>query len=147
MSVYEVHKDNFLISTDKAKLQLGVIHQYLSEESYWAKNIPVEIVEKSIRNSIAFGVYDKNEQVGFCRVISDLSTFAYLADVFILENSRGNGLSKWLMEVVLEHPDLQGLRRWVLATEDAHGLYAQYGFVPLEKPQNFMNIRLANPYA
>lgn len=147
----EIVKEPFFISTDKSKLQIDVIHNYLANYSYWAKGIPVEIVERSILNSIAFGVYFQDEevlkQVGFCRVTSDLATFAYLADVFILEEYRGNGLSKFLMETVLQHQDLQGLRRWVLATADAHGLYAKYGFTPLDKPENFMQIRLQNPYS
>jgi GNAT superfamily N-acetyltransferase len=146
----ETTQNNFLISTDKSKLQIDIIHNYLSNHSYWAANIPLEIVERSITNSMAFGVYYQEEnilkQVGFCRVVSDLSTFAYLADVFILEEYRGKGLSKFLVETVLKHPDLQGLRRWILATLDAHGLYTQYGFEPLDKPQNFMQIKAVNPY-
>ncbi len=146
----ETTQNNFLISTDKSKLQIDVIHEYLSKQSYWATNIPLEIVERSIINSMAFGIYHQEEntlkQVGFCRVVSDLSTFAYLADVFILEEYRGKGLSKFLVETVLKHPDLQGLRRWILATFDAHGLYEQYGFEPLDKPQNFMQIKVENPY-
>ena len=146
----EITQNNFLISTDKSKLQIDVIHDYLSNHSYWAENIPLEIVEHSIENSMAFGVYHQEantlKQVGFCRVISDLSTFAYLADVFISENYRGQGLSKFLVETVLKHPDLQGLRNWTLGTRDAHGLYAQYGFTPLDKPQNFMQIKVENPY-
>jgi GNAT superfamily N-acetyltransferase len=146
----ETTQNNFLISTDKSKLQIDAIHDYLSNHSYWAANIPLEIVERSIANSMAFGVYYQEEntlkQVGFCRVVSDLSTFAYLGDVFILEEYRGKGLSKFLVETVLKHPDLQGLRRWILATLDAHGLYAQYGFEPLDKPQNFMQIKVVNPY-
>jgi GNAT superfamily N-acetyltransferase len=146
----ETTRNNYLISTNPSKLQIEVIHKYLSKHSYWAENIPLEIVERSIKNSIAFGVYQQTEndlnQVGFCRVTSDLSTFAYLADVFILEEFRGQGLSKFLVETVLKHPDLQGLRRWTLATRDAHGLYAQYGFEPLDKPDNFMQIKAVNPY-
>jgi len=146
----EIVKGQFLVSTDKSKLQIDVVHDYLANHSYWAKGIPVEIVERSIANSIVFGVYAKEneilKQVGFCRITSDLATFAYLADVFILDEYRGHGLSKFLMEAVKQHPDLQGLRRWVLATLDAHGLYTQYGFVPLEKPENFMEIRTQNPY-
>ena len=146
----EITHNNFLISTDKSKLQINVIYDYLSNRSYWAENIPLEIVERSIANSIAFGVYHQEEntlkQLGFCRVVSDLSTFAYLADVFILEEYRGKGLSKFLVETVLKHHDLQGLRRWILATLDAHGLYTQYGFEPLDKPQNFMQIKTVNPY-
>ncbi len=148
--MFEVQKDDFLISTDKSKLQIDVIHDYLANRSYWAKGIPVEIVQRSIAHSIAFGIYHQQEntltQVGFCRVTSDLATFAYLADVFVLEEYRGNGLSKFLVESVLKHPDLQGLRRWVLATWDAHGLYAQFGFEPLDKPEHFMQIKAVNPY-
>ncbi len=146
MTVINVTKDDYLISTDKKLLQIAVIHTYLSEQSYWAKGIPQNIVERSIEHSIAFGVYHQAKQIGFCRVTSDLSTFAYLADVFILEEYRGKGLSKWLVSSVLSHPDLQNLRRWILATYDAHGLYAQYGFEPLDKPENFMQIRQVNPY-
>ncbi|MEA5426295.1 GNAT family N-acetyltransferase [Arcicella lustrica] len=148
--MFEVQKDDFLISTDKSKLQIDVIHDYLCNRSYWAKGIPVEIVQRSIAHSITFGVYHQQEnklvQIGFCRVTSDLATFAYLADVFVLEEYRGNGLSKFLVESVLKHPDLQGLRRWVLATWDAHGLYAQFGFEPLDKPEYFMQIKAVNPY-
>ncbi len=148
--MFEVQKDDFLISTDKSKLQIDVIHDYLANRSYWAKGIPVEIVQRSIDHSIAFGIYHQQEntltQIGFCRVTSDLATFAYLADVFVLEEYRGNGLSKFLVESVLKHPDLQGLRRWVLATWDAHGLYAQFGFEPLDKPEYFMQIKAVNPY-
>ena len=148
--MFEIQQDNILISTDKSKLQLDIIHDYLSKKSYWAEGIPIETVQKSIENSMAFGVYLQQEnnlkQVGFCRIISDLSTYAYLADVFVLEEHRGKGISKLLMETVLKHPDLQGLRRWVLATADAHGLYAQYGFTALDKPENFMQIKVINPY-
>ncbi len=149
--MFEIQQDNILISTDKSKLQLDIIHDYLSKKSYWAEGIPIEIVQKSIENSMAFGVYLQQEnelsQVGFCRIISDLATYSYLADVFVLEEYRGKGLSKLLMETVLKHPDLQGLRRWVLATADAHGLYAQYGFTSLDKPENFMQIKVENPYS
>ena len=141
-----ITRNNFQISTDKSKLQPQVIHDYLCNQSYWAKGIPMETVLKSIENSITFGVYDQKKQIGFARVTSDKSTFAYLADVFILETYRGQGLSKWLMENILNHPDLQGLRRWVLATKDAHGLYAQYGFTTLDTPQNFMQIKVDNAY-
>ena len=137
---------DYNISTDKEKLQLPVIHQYLSIESYWAKHVPLEIVKQSIEGSFCFGVYFKNEQVGFARVITDHATFAYLADVFILEAHRGKGLSKWLMEFIMAHPKLQGLRRFCLATRDAHGLYKQFGFTPLAKPETFMEIKHDNFY-
>jgi GNAT superfamily N-acetyltransferase len=137
---------DYSISTDKGNLQIAVIHHYLSVESYWAKHIPIETVKQSIENSFCFGVYFKNEQVGFARVITDYTTFGYLADVFILEAHRGKGLSKWLMEFIMAHPKLQGLRRFCLATRDAHGLYTQYGFKPIVKPENFMEIKHDNFY-
>ena len=134
------------ISTDKTKLDLNTIHTYLSKESYWAKNIPIETVKRSIENSICFGVYDDEAQIGFARIISDQATFAYLADVFILTNYRGKGLSKQLMEYIIAFPQLQGLRRWVLATSDAHGLYKQFGFTMLGSPDSFMEIKANNIY-
>jgi GNAT superfamily N-acetyltransferase len=131
-------KTDYQISTDKTRLDLEMIHGYLSGESYWAKGMPMETMKRSIENSICFGVFIKDQQVGFARVISDCATFAYLADVFILEDHRGNGLSKMLMEYILAYPHLQGLRRWALGTADAHGLYAKFGFTPLAKPERFM---------
>jgi len=136
----EFHRDGFIISTDKARLQLYVIHGFLANSSYWAKHVPLAVVRKAIANSLCFGVYYGDEQIGFARVISDYATFAYLADVFILPIHRGKALSKWLMSCLFAHPELQGLRRWMLATRDAHGLYAQYGFRVLEKPERFMEL-------
>jgi GNAT superfamily N-acetyltransferase len=137
---YEVRQENFLISTDKSKLNVDVIHRYLCEESYWAKGIPRDVVERSIVNSICFGMYDKEQQIGFARVISDKATFAYLADVFILPAYRGKNLGKWLMQTIHEHPELQDLRRWWLGTKDAHGLYEQYGWTRItdEVARRFM---------
>ncbi|MCG9552575.1 GNAT family N-acetyltransferase [Vibrio sp. Isolate31] len=130
----------YKISTDKSYLDLEVIYGFISE-SYWACGIPKHILEKAISNSFCFGVYDNHDsQVGFARLITDKATFAYLADVFVLENHRGRGLSKWLLENIVSHRDLQGLRRMVLATRDAHGLYAQYGFQPIENPEILMQI-------
>lgn len=146
MKTYQVQKNDFLISTDKTKLNIGVIHDYLSKESYWAKNIPSAIVKKSIKGSCCFGIYHKKEQIGFARVVTDHATFAYIADVFILNDYRGKGLSKWLMEAIMNHPHLQGLRRWMLATRDAHGLYAQFGFLPLDKPERIMGLRPFEEY-
>ena len=146
MKIYGVQKNDFSISTDKTKLNIGVIHNYLSKESYWAKNIPMKTVKKSIKGSCCFGVYHKNEQVGFARVVTDHATFGYLADVFILDEYRGKGLSKWLMETIMNHPGLQGLRRWMLATRDAHGLYAQFGFLPLDKPERIMGLKPFEEY-
>jgi GNAT superfamily N-acetyltransferase len=120
------------ISTDPSRLDVALIHRWLSEQSYWAKGVPREIVERAIANALNFAAYHETEgQVGYARVITDKATFAYLADVFVLEAHRGKGLSKRLMQAIADHPDLQGLRRWLLATHDAHGLYAQFGFKPV----------------
>jgi N-acetylglutamate synthase-like GNAT family acetyltransferase len=142
-------QNNYIISTDKALLQIPVIHQYLSVESYWAQNIPLAIVQQSIEGSLCFGIYTKDEQqqIGFARVITDQATFAYLADVFVLANYRGIGLSKWLMEYILQYPSLQTIRRFMLATQDAHGLYQQFGFKALEKPERLMQILSFTNYA
>ncbi|MDQ3087603.1 MAG: GNAT family N-acetyltransferase, partial [Acidobacteriota bacterium] len=115
--------DEFIISTDPNRLQIEAIHKFLSEESYWAKERTREQTETAIKNSLPFGVYQGENLVGFARVVTDFATFAYLGDVFILDEFRGQGLSKWLMEVIINHPELQGLRRWILATKDAHTLY------------------------
>ncbi|WP_435352826.1 GNAT family N-acetyltransferase [Emticicia sp. SJ17W-69] len=143
--IYEFQKNEYTISTDKAKLQFDVIHGFLST-SYWSPNIPMEIVKSAAQNSLAFGIYKDKIQVGYARIISDYATFAYLADVFVLESERGKGLSKWLMECIIQVPDLQGLRRWMLATRDAHGLYAQFGFTPLDNPAVMMQIARPNIY-
>lgn len=137
---YEVQNENYFITTDPSKLNVDVIHHYLSKESYWAKGIPRATVERSISNSLCFGVYYNNEQIGFARVITDKATFAYLADVFILAEHRGKGLSKWLMQNIHAHPELQGLRRWWLGTKDAHGLYEQFGWTRItdEVAKRFM---------
>ncbi len=134
---FERRRDRYLITTDKTRLDLRVIHGFL-RRSYWAAGIPLEVVERSIRNSLTFGLFCAEEQVGFARVVTDRATFAYLADVFVLEGHRGRGLGGWLMETVLSHPELQGLRRWMLATADAHGLYERYGFTALKAPESFM---------
>lgn len=138
--IFEEKKDSYLISTNKAKLNAELIHDYLCNESYWANGIPFETVKKSIENSTCFGVYSGNEQVGFARVISDLATIGYIGDVFIISSHRGKGLSKWLMECILKHPALRNFRRWFLITRDAHDLYRQYGFTGLQKPQNYMEV-------
>lgn len=142
----ECRKGEFTISTDRARLDLDVIHGFLTT-SYWSKGIPRETVARGIENSLCFGVYDSTgAQVGFTRVISDFATFAYIADVFVLESQRGKGLGKMLMECIKEHPQLQGLRRWTLSTFDAHGLYAQFGFAPLNFPERYMEILRMNAY-
>lgn len=132
-------RDNYLISTDSARLDVSAVHNYLSA-SYWAQGISREVVVRAIENSLCFGLYSGNEQIGFARVVTDKATFAYLCDVYILEAHRGKGLSKWLMHCVVEHPDLQGLRRFSLATRDAHGLYEKFGFMQLSKPESQMEI-------
>lgn len=135
--VQERRQGDYLISTDKSRLDLSVVHNFLAR-SYWAAGIPFEVVKRSIENSLAFGVYKEDQQVGFARVITDYATFAYIGDVFILEDFRGQGLSKWLMEVIAAHPDLQGLRRWLLLTQDAHGLYRKTGFTKVTNPERVM---------
>jgi GNAT superfamily N-acetyltransferase len=120
------------------RVDLDVVHRYLSEESYWAKGITRELVVRSIAHSLPFSAFDGDAQVGFARVITDRTTFAYLADVFVLPSHRGRGIAKLLMEAILAHPELQGLRRWSLVTRDAHALYAQFGFTPLDLPERHM---------
>jgi GNAT superfamily N-acetyltransferase len=135
----------FEISTDPARLDLDAVHEFLAG-SYWAKGIPRDTLERSVQNSLCFGIYHGRRQVGFARVITDRATFAYLADVFVLPDYRGRGLSKWLMQCILGHPDLQGLRRWMLATQDAHGLYRQSGFTPLKSPERWMEVHHPDVY-
>jgi len=136
-------RGEYLISTDASLLDLKVVHGFLST-SYWAAGVPERVVERSIENSVCFGVYRGEEQAGFARVVTDRATFAYLADVFVLEEHRGRGIGKWLVEVILSHPDLQGLRRWMLATRDAHDLYRRYTFTELARPGIFMERRDAS---
>lgn len=131
-------KGEFTISTERELLQLDAIHRFLSEESYWAKTRTKEQTETAIKNSLPFGVYKGENQIGFARVVTDYATFAYLGDVYILEEFRGRGLSKWLMEVISNHPELQGFRRWILATADAHKLYEKFGFHELVHPERWM---------
>ncbi len=142
----EWEKDGFTISTDNDRLDIDVIHGYLTGESYWARERTREQTEAAIRHSICFGVYDGAALIGFARVVSDRATFAYIGDVFVLDGYRGRGLSKWLMETILAHPELQGLRRWVLATRDAHGLYSQFGFAGLKHPERWMELPAPNAY-
>jgi len=134
----------FSISADKSLLNLNYTYEFLTQQSYWAKNLPFDKFQTSIENSTCFGVYHHQKQIGFARVISDNSTFAYLADVFIDTNYRKQSLSKWLLQSILKHPNYTGLRRWLLATADAHGLYQQFGFESLNQPERFM--QLFKPY-
>jgi len=131
-------RGDYLISTDRSRLNIELIHEVLSTTTYWAVGRKREVVERSIENSLPFGIYKGHTQVGFARVVTDYATFAWIADVFVVPEHRARGLSKWLMEIILSHPNLQGFRRWVLATRDAHSLYAQFGFIPLHRPERWM---------
>ena len=162
-TIVESKRGQFLISTDPARLDLDVIHEFLTN-CYWAKGIPREVVALSVEHSLCFGVYDgigektprlakgarhgapEFAQVGFARVVSDFATVAYLGDVFVLESHRGHGLGKWLMECIMRHPALQNLRRWILLTRDAHGLYSQFGFTPVKAPERYMEIHQPDVY-
>jgi GNAT superfamily N-acetyltransferase len=158
-AIVEYRQNGFAVSSDPARLDLDVIHGFLTN-CYWAKGISRDLVARSIEHSLCFGIYDegvatpssrktgetRGAQVGFARVISDFATFAYLGDVFVLESHRGRGLGKWLMECITQHPALEGLRRWILLTRDAHGLYAQYGFTPVKKPERYMELHRPNVY-
>jgi len=128
----------YVISTDNERLNLALIHDFISNQSYWGQGRALETVQRSLDHSLNFGVFKDNQQVGFARVVTDFATFAWVADVFILAEHRGQGLAKWLMETILAHPELQGFRRWVLATKDAHELYRQFGFVELKRPERWM---------
>lgn len=140
MKIIEHVFGDFLITTDKSKLDLIAIHDFLSKHSGWSNNIPLERVRISIENSLNFGVCHQGKQIGFARVISDLSTIAYLGDIYILEPYRGQGLSKRLMDAIMDHPNLQGLRRWILLTSTADWLYEKYGFNKLPKPELYMEL-------
>lgn len=142
----EIIDNGFIYSDDKQKIDTIAIHHYLSTQSYWAQNIPLNIVQKSIENSLCFGIYQNTKQIGFARWITDKATFAYLCDVYIEEVYRGQGLSKKLMSFMLFHPDLQDLRRYMLATKDAHGLYAQFGFKAIEHPDKLMAVVIKDAY-
>jgi len=136
----EFKKDEFTISTDKRKLNFRTTHNFLTN-SYWSTGISLELVKKAAKNSICFGVYHRKKQIGYARVITDYVRFGYLADVFILEEYRGKGLSKWLMKTILSHPQLKGVNTWMLATKDAHGLYEKFGFKIIDEPKRFMRLK------
>ena len=144
-SAKEWRRDGFTISTDPSRLDRDTIHEFLSG-SYWAKAIPREIVDRSIEGALCFGLYENERQIGFARVNTDFATFAYLADVFVLESHRGRGLAAWLMESILAHPQLQGLRRWMLVTRDAHPLYRKVGFTALAHPEMVMEMTFPGIY-
>ena len=134
----ETHKDNYIISTDHAKLDIDAIADMLTR-AYWAQGRTREMIARYVQHSLVFGLYHEDKQIGLVRIVSDYTTFAWLCDVFIHEDYRGHGLGKWLMETVHAHPDLQGLRRWMLATRDAHGLYEQFGWTLLDHPERWMH--------
>lgn len=142
----EIEDHGIIFSDDPQKLNPVSVHHYLSTQSYWAQNVPLEVVKRSMVNSLCFGVYKDTAQIGFARWITDKATFAYLADVYIEEIHRGQGLSKKLMSLMLFHKDLQGLRRYMLATNDAHGLYSQFGFKAIEHPDRLMAIVIKDAY-
>jgi GNAT superfamily N-acetyltransferase len=151
MGTYTKTETDFFISTDKSKIDINLVYNYLNQESYWAKYVPMDIVRRSIEGAFCFGVYKKEkngqvQQIGFARAITDKATFGYLADVFIVEEFRGKGLSKWLMEEILDHPELQGFRSWMLATKDAHGLYEKFGFEKLQNSERIMRLGLMQGY-
>ncbi|RZK54530.1 MAG: N-acetyltransferase [Pedobacter sp.] len=142
----EINENGFIFSDDRNLVDVKAVHHYLSTASYWAQNIPIDVVQKSIDNSLCFGIYKDGKQAGFARWITDSATFAYLCDVYVAEKFRGLGLSKKLMSLMLFHPNLQGLRTYSLATLDAHSLYAQFGFKPLSAPEKLMEIRVHDIY-
>ncbi len=145
--IIRVQRHGYVISTDKEKFDVSAIHGYLTR-SYWSPGIPTAVIERAIAGSLCFGLFTQNgEQVGFARMITDRATFAYLADVYVLEEHCGKGLAKWMMETIMAHPSLQGLRRIMLATRDAHRLYEQFGFKPLARPEAFMEFHKPNIYA
>jgi GNAT superfamily N-acetyltransferase len=143
--VIEAERGDYVVSTDRGRLDLAAVHRFLSA-SYWAPGLPLDVLTRAVAGSLCFGVYHGLEQVGFARVVTDQATFAYLCDVFVREGHRGRGLGRWLMEVVTAHPSLQGLRRFVLVTRDAHGLYERFGFRPLARPEGHMEIHRPDVY-
>jgi len=142
----EIIENGFVFSDDKNLVDVAAVHHFLSTVSYWAQEIPFDTVKRSIDNSLCFGIYKENRQVGFARWITDRATFAYLADVYVEEEFRGQGLSKKLMSFMLFSQDLQGLRRYMLSTHDAHGLYSQFGFKAVDSPENIMAVVIKDAY-
>src|SRR4051812_137804 len=144
--IMRTKKGEYEIDTDKRRLDIAGIHKFLSTESYWAKNRTLEQTLTAIENSLCYGIYKGRSQVGFARVVTDRATFAYIGDVYVVQEHRGQGLSKWLMQTMVEQPDMQGLRRWLLATRDAHGLYENYGFSGLVHPDRWMERTAPDAY-
>ena len=141
----EVVRGEYVISTDRSRIDVAAVHAFLSQ-TYWSPGIPESVVRRGIAGSICFGIYHGHDQVGFARVITDQATYAYLSDVYVLEAHRGRGLGKWMMEVIMTHPSLQGLRRFALSTRDAHSLYRQFGFEVVANPERQMDIMRRNIY-
>jgi GNAT superfamily N-acetyltransferase len=146
MENIKVFRGNYFITTDNSELDIEAIHDFLCNQSYWSKNIPIDTVRKSAEHSLNFGLFHVDKQIGYARVISDFSTIAYLGDVYVLTEYRGNGLSKWLMEEVMNHPELQGLRRWILLTSSAHELYKKFGWKEVARPDVYMELFNPNVY-
>jgi len=141
-----IEKDEFTISTDREKLDLHFIHDFLSGESYWLPGVPFERVQKAADHSLNFGLYHQDKQIGYARIVTDFTRIAYLADVFITDAYRGRGLSKWLIQVIMDHPDLQNLGRWMLNTRDAHGLYEQFGWTRPIRPETYLEVYHPDSY-
>jgi GNAT superfamily N-acetyltransferase len=146
--IHEKRQGEFVVSSDPNKLDLKFVHHWLANESYWSKDIPFEVLRRMVENSLCYGVYhESGMQVGFGRVVTDYTTFAWLTDVFIIEGYRGLGLSAFLMEEILNHPELKILRRWLLGTDLAHGLYRKFGFKDLDHPENFLTLHRSKMYS
>jgi GNAT superfamily N-acetyltransferase len=142
----DFYKDGFRISTDLEKQDLRAVYEFLSTQAYWCLNIPFERVKRAAEHSLNFGLFDpEGRQIGYARIISDMSTIAYLGDVYVLPEWRGHGLSKWLIATIMQHPELQGMRRWLLATRDAHGLYEQFGWKVVAHPERWMEVTTDGP--
>jgi GNAT superfamily N-acetyltransferase len=141
----EVVRGEYVVSTDRSRIDVAAVHAFLSN-TYWSPGVPEDVIRRAIAGSICFGIYHGSDQVGFARVITDRATYAYLSDVYVLESHRGRGLSRWMMEVIMSHPDLQGLRRFSLSTRDAHGLYKKFGFGPVGNPDRQMEIMRRDIY-
>jgi GNAT superfamily N-acetyltransferase len=145
--IHENHSDQYFVSSDPDKLDIPFIHNWMANESYWAADIPLKLLERTLENSLCFGVYQNDgTQVGFGRVVTDFTTIAWLTDVFITEEHRGKGLSRFLMDTILAHPELRVVRRWLLGTDHAHGLYRKYGFKNLDHPENFLTKHRSQMY-
>ncbi len=144
-TVWECRRGEYTVTADPARLDMDVVYGYLSR-AYWCEDIPRPTLERAIANSLCFGLFEGDRQIGFVRVVTDRTTFAYLCDIFVLESKRGKGLGTWMMQCVVQHPELQGLRRWHLTTRDAHALYRKVAFVPLSKPERHMEIFTPDMY-